>query len=214
MAAIFWSQGRDVIKTDLAGNELARITDPSFHWGDLGYYKGKVYVAVDHGDRPSDQYVYVYDAKDLSYITRAPVPETTWGAGGLGIDDDGRIIVVGHLPEDEGHDENYAYEYDLELKHIKTHTIASGYTRWGIQTATWSDGFWWFACYGYEKGPPAKILKTDNAFKLVKTYDLDDYHYAGVGYGFAGIGNGKFLETTFAEGRHSTTRKATLVTYK
>ena len=211
MGSIFWSQGRDVIKTDLAGNELARITDNSFHWGDLDYYQGKVYVAVTHGGDPSDQYVYVYDAADLSYITRGAVPETTWGAGGLGIHD-GRVIVVGHLPEELGIDENYAYEYDIDLNYVQTHTINSGYTMWGIQTATWSDGYWWFACYGMPDNPA--LLVTDNNFNLVCTYYIDglDYPFAGVGYGFAGIGGGRFLQTIFADGR-SDPRRATLESY-
>ena len=208
--AIFWSNTRRLVKTDLEGN-LLKVVTVAEHHGDLDYYQGKVYVAVNFGkfnQEPgkADNWIYVYDAEDLSYISKHAAPEVVHGAGGIAVHD-GRIMVVGGLPV--GYEENYVYEYDMDLNYVQTHTIASGYTYLGIQIATWSDGYWWFACYGLRNpNRPGKLLKTDDSFKLVATYDQEGYPNAGFAYGFAGIGDGKFLITIDGYGP----RKAELIT--
>jgi hypothetical protein len=35
--------------------------------------------------------------------------------------------------------ENYVYEYDTDFRFVKNHTLASGHTYLGIQTATFAD---------------------------------------------------------------------------
>ncbi len=105
-------------------------------------------------------------------------PEVFHGAGGIAYHDS-KFIVVGGLPE--GVKENYAYEYDSQFKFVKKHVIKSGYTRLGIQTAGFSDGRWWFGCYGN------KVLVTDESFKLVGKFDFD------CGLGIVKIRRGRFL---------------------
>ncbi|MDP6416799.1 MAG: hypothetical protein QGG54_17455, partial [Gammaproteobacteria bacterium] len=106
------------------------------------------------------------------------------------------------------------FEYDMDLNYVQTHTIASGYTWLGIQCATWSDGYWWFATYGLRDPDfSGKILKTDDSFNLIATYDLDSYLDAGFrsgfAYGFAGIGDDKFIITLDG---YAHPRKAELIT--
>ena len=184
--AFFWSHTKQLAKTDMQGN-LLKVIDVPNHHGDLDYYDGNVYVAVNlagfNGQSKADSWVYVYDAEDLSLISKHALPEVVFGAGGIAIHD-GRFIVVGGLPGD--YEENYVYEYDADFTFIKRHVIKSGHTGAGIQTAAWFDGYWWFGCYGMPHNPG--LLKTDDSFNLVDTYDLN------FAFGIVGIKNDKFLQ--------------------
>jgi hypothetical protein len=184
--AIFWSHTKRLVKTDLYGNLLKAI-DVRGHHGDLDYYDQKIYVAVNFGKfnaepGQADSWVYVYSPNDLSLISKHAVPEVVHGAGGMAIHN-GRFIVVGGLPGNR--EENYVYEYDPNFNFVKRHIIKSGQTQLGIQTAAWFDGYWWFGCYGLPNNPG--LLKTDDSFNLVATYDLD------FSIGIIGIKDDKFL---------------------
>jgi len=180
--ALFWSFTSTMVKTDAKGKVLKKVEVESHH-GDLCYYDGKIYVAVNFGsfNKPAgkaDSWVYVYKADDLSFITKHKTPEVVHGAGGMAFHD-GVFIVVGGLPE--GVQENYAYAYTPDFKFIKRHVIKSGYTRLGVQTLAFHDGHWWFGCYGKQ------LLKTDANFQLKGNYDFD------CGLGIVGIAKGRFL---------------------
>jgi hypothetical protein len=169
-AFVFWSFTDVLVKTDRDGKIVKKIPVASHH-GDLCYQNGKIYVAVNLGkfndaQGHADSWVYVYDAADLRELAKHPVPEVFYGAGGIGCRER-HFFVVGGLPE--GINENYIYEYDADFKFIKQHVLESGYTLMGIQTATFSGGFWWFGCYGQ----PKVMLKTDASFNMVGKYLLD-----------------------------------------
>ncbi|MDB6137969.1 MAG: signal peptide-domain containing protein [Verrucomicrobiaceae bacterium] len=154
--AIYWSFTDNLVKTDLDGRIQKKIKVARHH-GDLCFVNGKVYVAVNLGkfDLPAgreDSWVYEYDAQSLKELSRHPVPELVHGSGGITFHD-GRFIVVGGLPP--GADDNLLYEYDTSFHFVKRHLLGSGYTLMGIQTATWSEGSWWFGCYG----KPAVVLR-------------------------------------------------------
>ena len=160
---IYWSWTDALVKTDLQGRLLAK-TAAANHHGDVCYDDGKIYCAVNLGkfNRPAgeaDSWVYVYDANSLVEVARHKVPELVHGAGGIG-SHGGRFVVVGGLPP--GIDENYVYEYDVAFRFQKRHSVTSGYTLMGIQTATYSEGEWWFGCYG----KPQVLLRTDEQFRL------------------------------------------------
>lgn len=188
--AIYWSFTVDLVKTDSTGKILRKINVPTHH-GDLVCHDGKVYVAVNLGEfnqepGKADSWIYVYDADDLKLLTKHKVPELVHGAGGMAYHD-GRFIVVGGLPE--GYQENYAYEYDQNFRFIKRHVIHdTGYTIFGIQTACYFDGYWWFGCYG------DVLLQTDQAFRLTGRYD------ATFGCGIVGLAKDKFLRGVALEG--------------
>ncbi len=183
--SIFWSFTDVLVKTDADGRVLKQIPVASHH-GDLCYRDGKLYVAVnlgkfnDPGGTAADSWVYVYNADDLSEISRNKLPEVIYGAGGMAYRDR-NFIIVGGLPD--GVEENHVYEYDPDFRFVKRHVINSGYTSRGIQTATFSCGRWWFGCYG----KPQVLLKTDENFKLIGKYVFD------CSLGITGFSDGSFL---------------------
>ena len=180
--AIYWSFTTTLVKTDAKGKVLKKVQVRNHH-GDLCFQDGKVFVAVNFGrfndpEGKADSWVYVYDAGDLSPIAKHKTPEVFYGAGGMAYHD-GAFIVVGGLPGDI--EENYAYEYDRDLRFVQKHVIKSGQTRLGIQTAGFADGHWWFGCYG------KKLIKTNDSFEMVGKYDFD------CGLGVVGISRDTFL---------------------
>lgn len=168
--AIFWSFTDRLVKTDHDGTMIknVRVAD---HHGDLCCRDGKLFVAVNLGKfndpaGQADSWVYIYDAATLAELAKHQVSEVVYGAGGIGTRD-GRFFVVGGLPS--GINENYVYEYDDELKFIKKHTLNSGWTRLGIQTATFAQDRWWFGCYGN----PKILLIADANFTIQGKYPFD-----------------------------------------
>jgi outer membrane protein assembly factor BamB len=179
---IFWSFTDELVKSDTTGTVLKKVPVPNHH-GDLCYHDGKLYVATNLGrfndsKGNADNWVYVYNAEDLSFVKKHRASEVVHGAGGIAYHDS-RFFVVGGLPQDV--QENYVYEYDRDFKFLKKHVLKSGYTLLGIQTATFAEGHFWFGCYG------RKLLKADTSFKLIGKYDFD------CGLGIVGIPGEKFL---------------------
>jgi hypothetical protein len=162
---IYWSFTTSLIKTDARGALLKQVAVP-WHYGDLTWHGGKVYVAVNLGkfnEAPgaARSWVYVHDAESLALLAKHAVPEVAHGAGGMEWHD-GRFYVVGGLPS--GYTENYVYEYTEDFAFVRRHTVASGYTDKGIQTVCRDrNGIWWFGCYG----KPAVTLRTDDRFTFL-----------------------------------------------
>jgi alkaline phosphatase D len=186
---LFWSFTTTLVKTNANGKRTLQIEVPNHH-GDVCYRDGKIYVAVNRGsfnhpEGMADNWIYVYRGSNLELLDRKPAPQVKHGAGGIAHDGK-RFIVVGGLPE--GVEENYVYEYDDDLAFVKKHVISSGYTRLGIQTATFSDNSWWFGCYGNT------LLKTDPEFVVEGRYEFD------CGLGIESIGDGQFLVASGACG--------------
>ncbi|HEY2411058.1 MAG TPA: hypothetical protein VGI40_02375 [Pirellulaceae bacterium] len=182
--AIFWSFTTKLVKTDRLGKVVKQV-DVASHHGDLCFHQGKVFVALNLGKfndskGNADSWVYVYDASDLSCLAKHKTPEVFYGAGGIAFHD-GRFLVVGGLPYDAN--ENYVYEYDADFKFVKKHTLASGHTYLGIQTATFADGQWWFGCYG----DPRILLKADASLTNVDRFEFD------CSLGIVPVERGKFL---------------------
>ena len=168
--SIVWSFTTQLVKTNSTGRVLVSIPVESHH-GDLCFHRGKIYVAVNlgkfnHPNGEADSWVYVYDSKTLELTAKHETQEVFHGAGGVGVMND-RFYIVGGLPD--GVQVNYVYEYDASFKFIKKHIIRSGWTRLGIQTATYHDNAWWFGCYG----SPAVLVKADSNFKLIGRYEFD-----------------------------------------
>jgi hypothetical protein len=180
---LYWSFTDILVKTDLQGKVLAKVEVPTHH-GDLCLAGDKLYVAWSNKfNQPgADSKVYIYDADDLSLLTIVPVPEVSFGSGGVDYRD-GHFYIIGGLPK--GYEENYVYEYDGQFQYLKTHVLPSGYTNLGIQTACFHDGYWWFGCYTVEgkKG----LLKADSELKLAGIYDVSP------AIGLVGWGEGRFL---------------------
>ena len=185
--AIYWCFTTTLVKTTQDGKILKQIPVENHH-GDLCWHDGQLYVALNLGkfNDPkgnANSWVYVYNASDLSLVSRHETQEVFYGAGGIGYRD-GHFFVVGGLPE--GIEENYVYEYDDQFKFIRRHVIRSGHTKLGIQTATFAHGRWWFGCYG----DPKILLVTDADFQMLGRYQYD------CSLGIAGVSGGKFLSAT------------------
>lgn len=192
---IYWSHTRQLVKTNLNG-EILKVIDVQNHHGDLEYYQGKIYVAVNFGkfnEEPglADSWVYIYDAKDLSLLAKHATPEVVHGAGGIAIHNN-RAMLVGGLPEKGDYKVNYVYEYNMDFDLVKRHDLKSGYTYKGIQTACYFNNYWYFACYGSERvGVVPKVLKVKEAgvsdLEFVESIDLD------MSYGMIGLKGNEFL---------------------
>ncbi len=163
--ALFWSFTLTLVKTDLAGKVQA-TAKTIYHLGDLTCADGKVYAAAcTNWDRPSNNSkVYVYDADTLKLLEKKPVPDVTYGAGGIEYHD-GRFYIVGGA--DPKAEENFVYVYDKDFRHLATHTLKSGHTELGVQTVAWYEGAFWLGCYGNI------LLKVDEALNLVGRYPVD-----------------------------------------
>jgi len=183
-AAIYWCWTDVLVKTNTEGRILKKVPVADHH-GDLCFQAGRVYVATNLGEfnRPAgeaDSWVYVYDGETLAELAKHRVPEVVHGAGGMAWRE-GRFFIVGGLPP--GVEENYAYEYDESFRFQQRHTIASGYTLMGIQTVAFTDGAWWFGCYG----TPKMLLRTDEKFRLTGKWEFN------ASVGIAPLDRGRFL---------------------
>ncbi|MGZ0175128.1 MAG: hypothetical protein ACKVHE_37015, partial [Planctomycetales bacterium] len=141
--AVYWSFTTDLVKTDRQGRVRKKVPVVSHH-GDLCFHDDKLFVAVNLGSfndpkGNADSWVYVYDAESLKFLSKHETQEVFHGAGGMGVRAD-HFYVVGGLPD--GVEENYVYEYDRKFQFIKRHVVSSGWTRLGIQTATFHDDAW------------------------------------------------------------------------
>ena len=147
--SIWWSHTVELTRTDLNGKVLAHAKGLRHHHGDLCVVDGTVYVAVNHGqfntEQEADSWVYAYKGDDLTFINRWKVPELRHGAGGMTYKD-GHFFVVGGLPPT--HDENYVYEYTPQFEFVERHVVKSGWTNLGVQTVDYSNGRFYFGCYG------------------------------------------------------------------
>lgn len=182
--ALYWSWTESLVKTDLQGRILKSVPAADHH-GDLTYHDGKIYVAVNLGkfNQPAgkaDSWVFVYDAESLKELSRHPVQEAVHGAGGMTWRE-GHFFIAGGLPADGK--ENYVYEYDAEFKFVKRHVLDSGYTLMGIQTVEYTNGTWWFGCYG----KPPVLLRADENFKVTGKWEFN------AAVGIIALSDGRFL---------------------
>lgn len=191
---LFWSHTTQLVKTDLKGTVL-KVVDVPTHHGDLDYYEGKIYVAVNLGKfneeaGQEDSWVYVYEPENLELLHKYLVPELVHGAGGIAIHKK-QVMIVGGLPYNGKYDKNFVYEYDPDFKFKKRHELAGGYTHLGIQTACFFNGCWYFGCYGSDsknlKPVVLKVREKGDKLDLLKTYDVDMSH------GLIGLEKDEFL---------------------
>ena len=157
--SLYWSFTVEVVRTDLAGRVLATTGPVPSHHGDLCVKAGVVYVAVNLGsfnqmDRGKSE-VRAYDAETMTPRGMWSLPEMGHGAGGM-TQANGRFFVIGGLPATI--EENYVYEYDADFRFVRRHSLATGFTLMGIQTAAFEDGRFLFGIYG-GKGNPRGVLE-------------------------------------------------------
>lgn len=181
---IYWSFTTQLVKTDFSGKLIKKINVEDHH-GDLCLADGKIYVAVNLGkfNAPAgnaNNWIVAYHPESLEEVKRYPVPDVIHGAGGIAYHA-GKFIVVGGL--EPGINENYLYEYNSEFQLQRRHTLATGYTLMGIQTATFAHERWWFGCYG----DPKTLITTSLDFQDLKHVTFE------ASLGIVGIDTGRLL---------------------
>lgn len=187
--AIYWSFTDFLVKTNATGKVLKKIA-VGIHHGDLCFYDGKIFVAVNFGrfndaQKRADSWVYVYDTRDLALLAKHHTPQLVYGAGGIAYHN-GRFMVVGGLPP--GIQQNYLYQYDENFKFVKRHSLKSGYTLMGIQTAEYADGYWWLGCYG----TPKILLKVSDSLGTYPAEKVERFQFDG-SLGMVRVGKNQFL---------------------
>ena len=149
---IYWSMTYDLVKTDMAGRELARYSD-KFHMGDPCWHRGRIYVGVNRmvekGVRRGDE-VWVFEPERLERVKVYPTPQTIWCNNGLEWYG-GRFWIVSCTPTHSRY--NYVFEYTEDFKFVQCRPIESGWTLVGVQTiCLWGDKML-FGCYGSSRDP-------------------------------------------------------------
>lgn len=150
---IYWSMTYDLIKTDLAGKEIARFAAKGTHIGDICWRKGKVYAGINcrtvKGCRKGDE-VWVFDTKDMSRERVFPTPQTVWCNNGIEWFRD-RFWVIGSTPTHSRY--NFVFEYTEDFRFVQCRPIESGWSNLGVQTICLKDDVMYFGCYGAPKDP-------------------------------------------------------------
>lgn len=168
---IYWSFTDKIVKTDSKGQLLVSIDAPS-HQGGLTIANDKIYIAVNLGkfneESGADSWIFVYNPSDLSLADKIEVQDVRFGAGGMAYNPDKNVfVVIGGLPT--GYDSNYIYIYTPEFTLKKKVELKTGYTKYGIQTAYYSDKTYFFGCYG----SPAVTIKANNKLNKFEIIEED-----------------------------------------
>lgn len=147
--SIYWSFTECVVRSDLAGNLLAKKQVPP-HAGDPSWSGGLLYVPIgDHFNaevpkgKKAKNMVYVFDS-NLKLVKKYRLPTFKYGAGGIAAYK-GHFFVAGGRPA--GMPGNTVCEYDAKFKLLRRHEIAFD-SEAGIQTINRAFGKWYFGCYG------------------------------------------------------------------
>ena len=171
--ALYWSFTDRLVKTDGTGRVLRTVTVPAHH-GDLCWYSGTLYVAVNLGvfnaATGADSQVWAYDPDTLAVRRTWPLPEVVHGAGGIAIHG-GSFWVVGGLPETGT--ENVVYEYGPGFAFVRGHALATGYTALGLQTIDYAFGAFRIGVYGTATGAGGYTLVVSPAFDAVTRIAAD-----------------------------------------
>lgn len=181
---LYWSFTTTLVKTDPYGRLVQEIEVENHH-GDISVVGDRLYCALNKGafndpDGKADNWIVVYETADLKEIGRKATPFVTYGAGGISSDGES-LLVVGGLPN--GFEQNYLYEFDYYLQFQRKYVMESGWTKLGIQTATFAEGRWWFGCYG---DPPQLLSANVELNDLVRSeFDCS--------FGLVPLGDGKFF---------------------
>ena len=149
---IYWSMTYDLVKTDLAGRELARYSD-KVHLGDLCWRRGRIYVGVNRmmekGVRRGDE-VWVFDPERLERVKVYPTPQTIWCNNGIEWYG-GRFWIISCTPTYSRY--NYVFEYTEDFRFVQCRPIESGWTMLGVQTICLRGDRMLFGCYGNSQHP-------------------------------------------------------------
>jgi len=162
--SIFWTFTNVLVKTDLNGKKLQEIPVP-FHHGDCCVEGGKLYVGT-HLDWPAKgrtAWIYVYNCSDLSFVEKFHISEYDYdGVDGITFKDGFFYVCVGKDPENP-RPFNIVLKMTPKFEKVGEFHL-DGKTTYGVQTLTWSGGYFWAGTYS-----DLGMIQADENFKVVST---------------------------------------------
>ncbi len=167
--SIFWSFTTIIYKTDFTGKILLKKDVPSHH-GDLCCHNGNIYVTValhrskPEGVREYDAFIYVYKTSDLSLVKKYDISDSiTVGVDGIEWVD-GKFYVGDDKGKDTQIKHNVILVFSPDFNLLERKEVP-GWTWFGVQTITWSNGYFWLGNYIRQPGKPT--LQLDENLKFV-----------------------------------------------
>ena len=212
---VYWSFTDTIVKTDMGGNLLGKVSFTDGHLGDLEFVDGKIYGTLlgqpnqgDVWDAWTGHYVVVYD-KYLTRLSKTSLDNITDMATGkadnpcgvyaidgiaYGNNPDGEksIFIAGGTRIAEENTKQVIFEYSLSLEYKTQYVYETGNTPYGIQSLAYDNdtGNLWFTTYG-----PSESYQAENTTYRVKSdfSDIDIENNFSSPYGLAYLGNGLYF---------------------
>jgi len=213
---LYWSFTDSLVKTNLLGTVKVQIQNHSGHLGDIDYYDGKIYAALNGTPMGSCKAfeIKVYDASDLSLVEVLSLDECFEmceksidgfrGINGVAIKpksatEDAKMMVAGSILDGKEYKNQILLEYTLDGKFVKKHLLNTGNCIMGMQTIDIDPdtGNYWFSTYGGRNFPEFQnqnyLFEANPDFTEV----LNEYKFC-TPYGFHCLGGGRFLASYIA----------------
>ncbi len=170
---IYWSFTTILYKTDWTGKVLVK-KDVAMHHGDLCVYNNNLYVtaAILHkSEKGANQYdpnIYIYRCDDLELVKKYHLEDTTVGLDGIDYHN-GHFYVGDDKGRETDINSNVILVYTPDFKLVDKKKVP-GWTWYGVQTITWSNGFFWFGLYNRSGKPTVQM---DEKFNLIGEHAED-----------------------------------------
>ena len=206
---LYWVFNRHLVQTGVDGKllnatMLKKEAGNANHGGSPCWADGFIYVPycgsgfnMELNGKPSNNFIQVYDEKDLSLVKSYSIPEVVYGAGAI-VFAGGNFFVAGGRPANMPG--NTIYEYSPEFKLLKKHELAFN-SRLGIQTMAFDGKNFWFGCYSVRGGL---------TFRAGRDFKVNGYYNFNGAYGMIPLGGRKMVLASLDSGEKSGGR-ATLI---
>lgn len=174
---LYWGHTADIVRTDLEGNVLARVTINANHHAGIEVRNGRVYTAicpmafmdVIGGTNDTKVIVGEYDAETLQLITNH-VTTVNDRAGSLAMLDDGSFLVGCLRQADMRVDEVRYHHFDAQFNLIKSYRVPGVPVMMGIEVLKQRGPFSYLCVYAIDaasKGLSFNTVKVDPAGREV-----------------------------------------------
>lgn len=167
--SLYWGHTADIVRTDLEGNVLARVTIAANHHAGLEVRNGRVYTAicpmsfmnVVGGVGETKVVVGEYDAQTLQLVTNH-VTTVDDRAGSLAMLDDGTFLVGCLRQADMRVDEVRYHHLDAQFNLIESIRVPGAPVMMGIEVLKQRGPFSYLCLYGID------AANRDLAFNTIK----------------------------------------------
>lgn len=164
---LYWAHTADILRTDLEGNVLARVTISDNHHAGLEVRNGRLYTAicpmaymsVIGGTNDTKVVVGEYDAETLQLITNH-VTAVNDRAGSLSMLPDGSFLVGCLRQADMGVDEVRYHHFDADFNLIQSYRIPEVPVKMGIEVLKARGPFRYLCVYGCDAAGKSLTFNT------------------------------------------------------